>query len=261
MPKGLTGASEAAQNQGGTGNRIFHLRLVDDQESAKIRILTEHDELYWDWFHNVPIQKASGGTAWVQKLCPRDSGQPCELCAKQEWPSRQIMGWVYVYYIDFASQGEGRKEVKVGTLVRYRQEVNAPRLLRMSINHRGALETTVNRQGTLTDRPYEWIRSGIKGTNRPSYQLMPAGEPTPLPKDILDIVATLPDLEDVASEKVQRLSGDSADAEPVKDYKKVEVPADEGMPFASEGENPAFGPPAGPEAGSNDELNPADYEF
>lgn len=222
--RGLGAADEHARSTGRGRGGVFHVRLTEDQESCKLRFLTEHDDVYWVECHRA--LDANGRFAgW--KACPLSYGQPCTMCAADDRPQTQIMAWVYEYYHDYTKPADGREAVRVGTVTRYRVQVNEVRLWRYSIMHRGAMKMRVDRYGTITDRDYEMIRAGEKGTTRPNYMLEPAGDPGKPSAAVSEAAKKLPDLEDVAFGRVTSMTGEAAEpAEPAKDYPTVNLPAE-----------------------------------
>lgn len=272
MPRGLTSMNqeneEREKNRGTKGQFIPYLRLKDDQESAKIRFLTDADSVYYDRFHNIKKKSSKGKDFWTNEVCPVTIGKVCPQCetaAESEdnslWPRDQFMVWIYIYYIDHANSGKGREEIQLGTLTRYRQHVNGFGILMASTMHGGALTTAINRRGTLVDRDYEWIRSGPKGSNRPTYGLE-AFDTAALAEDIVAKAALLPDLEDVAFRKVEKLTDELAG----EGYKSVSVKD------ASFENKPQEGSQASPDEakasessgesnGSNGDIDPDDVAF
>lgn len=251
MPRGL-GTLDAFEEQRGRakedGEYILHLRLRDDKESARVRFLTESEDVYWEWFHTQRETTSRGKTIWVDRVCPRQIGQECAACASEDFPSRQFLAWVWVYHVDHAQPGPDRRPVTVGTLVRHRETVGGVRLLRASAAHAGALSLAVARYGAgaLTSRDYEWVRAGAAGASRPTYSLLPAdGDATPLPPAAAAAAGALPDLEDVAFRRVTKLPAGLRGG----GYRVVAVGAPAAPPPAT-----AEGSGAGPDGPPPDEL-------
>ena len=204
--RGLAAADEYANQARSGGRFIRHVKLADDMESSTLRFLTDHEDIQWDKFHRFQKLSSGGKQFWTSEICPRQLGQACERCINEEWPQTQFLAWSWVYFTDHVKPGDGRVQVKIGSLVRYREQVNEPRLFRYALSHRSGLQLRANRYGTLLDRDYEWIRSGAAGSNKPSYSLEPL-DPTPLDPSIAAAAATLPDLEDVMMNRVDKLGG------------------------------------------------------
>lgn len=229
MPKGLTSIPDGG---GGRGGLVFHVRLRDDGESCKLRFLTDADEFYYEWFHRVEV----GGKYQGDKICVQSAlGESCKLCEQGAKSSMLFLAWVYEYYHDYPEPGEKRVRVSEGSRAVYREEVNEARLLKASGMHKGSIKMRFERFGTLLDHDYEWIRQGAKGTTRPVYLLEPL-EKAKLPKELADLYASLPDLEDVAFDRVEKPEpkkervGDAFEAE----LARVEV---EENPFGTSSKN------------------------
>jgi len=252
MPKGYkeyeTKRQEAADGGGGRG--IYHVRCLEDKESCRIRFLTDHEDLYWDWFH----RKMENGAFAGMELCPRSLGQACAKCQiaknatddvikRANTASMQVLAWVYEYEHFYTEPKEDRKKVELGVATRYMKVVNEPRLWRYSGAHMKSLEPTITRKGTLTDRDYEWIRAGKKGDNKPQYTLEAFGEPAPLTDELKTLLLSLPDLEEVAIGRVTSLSGEKTEGG--ETYKTVRVVEEEDTPFKD------VVPTAAPETGSD----------
>ena len=127
------------------------------------------------------------------------------------------------------------KKVTSGKKTIWRQEVNEPRLIQASIMHFNPIEFRHDMYETLLDREYSWIRVGERGSQRPSYMLEPESESS-LPEDLQELRDSLPDLEDVALNKVKTL-----DEEAPKEYETVDTDAED--PFAtseSASDDPGF---------------------
>ena len=207
---------------------MFHVRLRDDGESCKLRFLTDADEFYYEWFHRVEV----GGKYQGDKICVQSAlGESCKLCEQGAKSSMLFLAWVYEYHHDYPEPGDRRvRVISEGSRTVYREEVNEARLLKASGMHKGSIKMRFERFGTLLDHDYEWIRQGVKGTTRPVYLLEPV-EKTPLPKELADLCASLPDLEDVAFDRVEKAPkrervGDSFEAEMAR------VAATEDSPFS-----------------------------
>lgn len=213
MPRGIKQLSEATANMPTGGTFFKHVRLYDDQESAIIRFLTEADEVFWGPFHRVMRHTQKGVQYWENVFCVGELGQTCEYCREDSSVSIQFLAWVYQYKMYHAKQVEGSRQVDVNGLIRYEEENNEVRLMRYSHMHKGGIEMRLQRYGSLTDRVYEWIRTGVRGTNRPTYMLEPVGDPTEMPAELAELAKSLPDLEDIAMGKVRSLDGKTSDGQ------------------------------------------------
>jgi hypothetical protein len=233
MPRGYKQYEEkrqaAAEGAGGSG--IYGLKLLEDQESCKIRFLTDHEDIYWDWFH----RKMENGEFRGMKICPRSLGNACEDCqaAKvgddKRKASMQVLAWVFEFEHYYTEPKEDRKKVQLGAATRYMKVVNEPKLFRYAGAHMKAIEPTITRKGTLIDRDYEWIRAGKKGDNKPQYTLEQSGEPSDLTDELQTLALALPDLEDVALGRVTSLSGEKTETGAT--YGTVQIEEEEPTPF------------------------------
>jgi hypothetical protein len=212
MPRGIEG--DIPSGGSGTGSKwIRHVRLRDDGDFSRLWFLTECNEMFWERFHNIDNPEDKG-PRWLSILCVNSAfGQACDLCEKDQ-SRTEFLGWCYElehYYSDKPPKIETER-VKMAGSTYYVQEVNEPRLMRYSIMHRGPIKTRFDRHGSICDRPFDWIRSGEKGSKRPTYALEPLDKEK-LPKDLRDLIDELPDLEDIAMDKTRRLDGKPNDDE------------------------------------------------
>ena len=208
MKKGITTIPEGVV---GGGNFIKNIRLMDDQESCKIRFITDGDEFLYEYFHR--LLEPNTGKFKGMKICV-DSAfeQACSLCEAGAPRLIQFLAWVWEYSHDYTNpvqfkQPKSFTKVKVGGRDIFREEVKEPRLLRMAKAHKAAIVLKYERNGTLLDRDYELIRSGVAGSTRPAYMLEQL-DITPMSNEIIDVAKNLPDLEDVAIDKVTTLVGE-----------------------------------------------------
>lgn len=225
MPRGIT--SEIASGGGGR-NFIRHVRLRDNGEFCRLRFLTEGDEIFLERFHNVK-NSGGGGPRWATKICVNSAfGQACEYCEQAEADERgpvgsartEFLAWTYEtlhFYPNKPAKVE-TKAATVGSNKMYVEEVNEPRLLRASVMHRGPIKARMERHGTLLDRLFDWIRDGEAGSMRPTYTLE-ALDKEKMPKELSELAASLPDLEDIALGKVERLDGRGGDDDETPDKK------------------------------------------
>ena len=214
-PKGLSNIPPAPSGGGkGSGDYIRFCTLRDDGEYAKIRFLSDVDEMFFEWMH--PQESIVKGKRRFRgfKVCPSSAfNQACDECDEDAQSSLRFTGWVWEYSHMYVEDGDNRIPVKEGKRTLYREDTNAPRLFAYSNFHKASLEMRANKYGTLLDRDYEWIRSGEAGTNRPQYMLEPSDDgKAPMPKELAAIAAELPDLEDVVFGRVESLDGEVKDA-------------------------------------------------
>ena len=174
----MYGLNVGGEDYGGS-NWIKSLRLKDG-ERAKIRFLTEGDEVVRALYHSVPIPEK---TYRKEVFCRSMLGEDCELCVQQNKKNLKWHAWVYVYHILKTSIPEGDnidldkiEIVKVGEKTYYKQSVNDVRVLRMGPGKgkylTNKLMTLYQTYGSLMDRDYTWIRSGAKMENT-NYELLP----------------------------------------------------------------------------------------
>ena len=211
MGKGI--ASDVPLPEGAASQRgrfIRHVQLWRTGEYSTIRFLTEGDEAYSNRFHS--IDNPGKGPKWVNRICDKaEFGQACKHCAK-DTPLTQYLFWAYEVAHFYPEEPDRitTKKVKVSGKVMYMEEVNEVRLLRVSFSHRDAILTRWERHGTLLDREFDWIRGGKKGA--PSFTLE-ALDKSKMPKELKDLLPDLPELEDVALGRVEKLGGEDEDEE------------------------------------------------
>ena len=250
MPK--LGKDKLPSGGGGGGDFIRHVRLLTDRESCVVRFLTDRPDFFASEFHRI----MDGGKFKGMKICVKaELGQACKLCDDDDRAGTQILGWAYETYHDYVDKpphvkDEDLEEVTVGRRTVLREVVEEARLWRYSVMHLNPLEYQYDEEGTLTDREFKWARVGEKGSKRPTYVLKP-GAPSKLPKELRELAASLPDLEDVAFGKVESLDGGCADKKPgtrrVGKAKEVEA-----EPAAYGEVDDPFGEPVGMPAGDDD---------
>jgi len=211
MGKGI--ASDVPLPEGAASQRgrfIRHVQLWRTGEYSSIRFLTEGDEAYSNRFHS--IDNPGKGPKWVNRICDKaEFGQACKSCAKDA-PLTQYLFWAYEVAHFYPEEPDRitTKRVKVSGKTMYMEEVNEVRLLRVSFSHRDAILTRWERHGTLLDREFDWIRGGKKGA--PSFTLE-ALDKSKLPKELKALIPDLPELEDVALGRVEKLGGDDDEEE------------------------------------------------
>lgn len=217
MGTGLDNIPES--DSGGGGDFIRTIKVLEDQESCRIRFLTDHDEIFFERFHSIREKGVFRGF----KVCVDAAlGKPCGLCDEDDWAGMQYLAWVFELTHDYPDKPKGEYEkVEVGSQTLYRVQVNEPRLMRYSITHSGGLKTRAKRAGTLLDREFEWIRSGVAGTKRPSY-VLEADDKSKMPRELVKLAGELPTLEDVAFGRVESLDGSE-----VKERKRRDDDEDE----------------------------------
>ncbi len=222
MPKMGKDGPPTGGGGGGNGDFIRHVRLLNDRESCVIRFLTEYEDFYWEEFHRV----MEGSQFKGMKICVNSAlGQACVACNDGDKAGTQFLGWVQELYHDYIDKpshlkDEDLEEVQVGKRVYLREQVNAPRLMRASIMHFNPIKFQWDEEDTLMDREFKWVRIGEKGSKRPSYILKAGGE-SKLPKDLKELAASLPELEDIAFGRVETMGGEATKEEDAPKTRKV----------------------------------------
>jgi hypothetical protein len=236
MPRGV-GNIPAGGSGGGPGRFINRVRLLDKFEAEQGRFLTEEPDIYWERCHRYQETSPKGKQFWVVQACPQTIGQPCIRCNQGDGASTFWFAWFYTDFTDFSKPGENRVETKVGTIVRYRQKVGEVRLVCFSTAHKDMLTEFLLENESLTGVDSRILRRTEAGSQRPSYSLKAVGEGTERP-DLDELKDKLPDLEDVAYRKVQKLNlGDEPATVAVGAGAPPEVVGAGGLP-ASDGEDP-----------------------
>ena len=202
------------------GGFIQYLRLVDDGDIARFRIVTSHNEdkakeegmhshLIHDLFHRVEMMSQSGKKYIKPVLCGLEddgagnmSGE-CMPCEAGVPVIRQYLIWTYVYDIYHRRPGDGWIEDKLGEMKVFREPVN--RFMIWQDGYFPPLESVIERNGTLTDRMFERERHGARNYQQTRYTLLPK-EVIPIEADVLEASVSLPDLELVANDVVRTMS-------------------------------------------------------
>ena len=196
---------------GGGAGFIRHIRLLDKGESLTMRFLTEFDDFFWERFHRV----MEGGQFKGMKICVSSAlGQACPQCEGGDRAGVQFLAWTYELTHDYSSVPRNAQRMKlskaqVGTRTIYREEVNEPRLMRYSTMHFDVIRDRFDEFETLLNHTFKWRRLSEAGDRQPSYLLEPAGEGG-MSSELAQVIAGLPDLEDVAMGRVESLDGQQA---------------------------------------------------
>lgn len=222
---------ESASRMG--GDFIKHLRLGDDGDQARIRIVSSHDpdlvrdtgipsHLFAGMFHGVQRTSPSGKTYWNNLLCQRRQVEDgvwegrCEYCDADNAPRTKCMLWVWVYGIYHRRQNSDLatpwEQVMQGHLTLYREKVEQFWIWLAGYYDMQKLEGRAARNGTLTDRDYDWERHGVRGSQQVTYELIP-GDVSPIAASIVERAQSLPDLAKVATGEVRTMDGRAGPAE------------------------------------------------
>lgn len=188
MPRGIDNVPER-----GTGSKTNYIKLLEDGESCRIRFITEGDQIVSDYFHRVMKGKQFKGFT----ICKQSLDEDCEDCDDGDQAQLQFLAWVWEYDHFHTEDGQNRTKIKIGSRTFYKEEVNEVKLMRYAAAHLGSIKSKWERNQTITDRDFEWIRSGPKGDNRPSYTLE-GDDPTKLSKAVKEAAADIEDLETFA---------------------------------------------------------------
>ena len=219
---------ESANRQ---GNFINYLRLPDDGDIAKFRIVSSHEPakmvdtginscLISAVFHRHQQLSKNGREFYTNTLCDREEDEggnlvgACELCDSKIPRSLQFMVWVYVYdYLhkqQNSDQGTKWPQVKLGELIMYREEMNRFVIWQDGFYSSQALEGRLQRYGSITDRDYMRVRRGARRSQQVRYEL-DGLEVSSIRPDIVVEAQDLPDLYEVALGKVRTLGGGDAE--------------------------------------------------
>ncbi len=236
----------------GGGGRPFipKVMLRDDGEFCRFRFLTEHDEIFWERFHKL----GQGSDFRGYMVCLNSAlDQDCERCEKDEKPPTTLfLAWVYEFSHFYPPTSEAKtalkkmkernkdtsiKKTKIGSTPFFEVEVNEPMLMQYSTFFRGPIKTRAEHHGTLLDRPFEWIRNGERGEQQLSY-VLEGLDKEKMPKELKELMASLPDLEDVALGRVETLDQDGEEKEDSDDFleEKKEKSADDDLGLDDNGD-------------------------
>jgi len=216
----------------GGGGRPFipKVMLRDDGEFCRFRFLTEHDEIFWERFHKL----GQGSDFRGYTVCLNSAlDQDCERCEKDEKPPTTLfLAWVYEFSHFYPPTSEAKtalkkmkerdkdiviKKTKIGSASFFEVEVNEPMLMQYSTFFRGPIKARAEHHGTLLDRPFEWIRNGERRKQQLSY-VLEGLDKEKMPEELKELMASLPDLEDVALGRVETLEQDGEEKEDSDDF-------------------------------------------
>lgn len=254
MPKGAGSlAEENEKNPVGSmepGSFIQRVLLPDNQDFAEIRFITEYDQMFWDYAHRYQMSVGNAGKKiWRVDACKRnlDPPQECAHCAaaasKGEDADRRryFWYWVHVFAIYYSQPGDGREQVQLGTLTKFRYTFNRPFVLERPATNHAVIETMINTYGGLLDRNFKWVRQGARGDQKTTYNIVPL-DPSDRPE--FDYLDKLPAVEEVAYGSARKIDlGEEPET--------VKVSSGEGTK-SEEAKTPA--PSEVPEAGSASEI-------
>lgn len=250
--KNLQDKQEQQSAQRLQGDFIPYLRLGDDGDIARFRVISEHETercaetgtlsyLISAMFHRHEARSTGGKKYFTTTLCALEededgmvSGQ-CQLCDEEVSRTLQFLVWTYAYSMFHRQQGgdvkSPWKRVKVGEMTMYEEVLNKFMVWQDGFFSYQSLEGRIARYGNMTDRDYERTRRGARGSQQVKYEL-DALDPSPIDPQILEDAKKLPSLEDVASGAVRTMGGGTGEegvkkasseeaAAPAKGYREV----------------------------------------
>ena len=180
MPKGWKQMQKDKENrpqQGSVGNRM-RLKAGD---IARVRFLTDIDEIFWGYFHTIPKFTRTGKRYSESFYCIAEDKEKCPYCEAVgediAVTRRKYFFWVYVYEIFHADQSKPEwKAVEHDDETMYKEIVGAPKILETGPGMNSYIEnrfnTWVRKFKTLIDRDYLWKRTGASMDDT-SYDLVP----------------------------------------------------------------------------------------
>ena len=230
---GFSGMKKAQEEQSSRrlqGDFIQYLRLSDDGDIAKFRIVSSHDPdltketgipsyLISAVFHRHEDFSKNGKRFFTSTICGKEEDDygnlvgECNLCDVDIPRSLQFMIWVYVYAIYHKHPSPDPKvkwdEGKLGAMLVYKEPVEKFMVWQDGYYSSRALEGRIEQYGSLTDRDYMRIRRGARGNQQVQYELERL-EPEPIPDNIVEQAKDLPDLMEVAVGNIRTMGGGSA---------------------------------------------------
>lgn len=208
MPKGWKEMKEDKEKR---PTRTGMMLLLNDGDVARMRFLTDREEMFWGYFHAVQGRSRLGKLFTKQVYCFAEDGLECpydnmadENVART---GRRFHWWVYVYYKLHRKKekdADWTEEDYFGETM-YKEEINTFKILGTGPGAQGVIEQKFDswykRFKTWCDRDYYWAREGEQLETK--YDLMPDLEmkPSKLPKELLEIKEGLPDLEETVKGK------------------------------------------------------------
>ena len=209
------------------GGFIPYMRLRDDNDIVRFRILSAHEESYeaitgipstmlYGYFHRYSQTSATGKQYFTSTICGKEEDEngnligECPLCDQDIRRSLQFMVWVYVYSIYHERQNTDSNNLwprgEIGAMVVYEEKVNKYMIWQDGFFSFQALGGKLQRYETLNDRDYERIRHGVRGTQAVRYDLESL-DPNPMNPAIIQGAQNLPKLIDVALGKTRTMDG------------------------------------------------------
>ncbi|KKL61524.1 hypothetical protein LCGC14_2194410, partial [marine sediment metagenome] len=130
----------ASAGTGGGGDFIPNLYFKEDKESARIRFLTDHDEIFFAQFHDTDDPP-------FRELCVKaEFGQVCRRCDKSKQPRMKFLAWVFTHTHDYIDKSDAEKagdpeaiKLRGGRKI-YRVDVDEAQLICFSAAHKTAIQ-------------------------------------------------------------------------------------------------------------------------
>lgn len=196
------------------GPKDFYLKL--NGAVGKFRFLTDEADIYSGLFHETTQLSRNNKSYPLDVLCNRELKEvddpeggrldfidPPEKCAycrlsedrdKERNPWWKGLAWVYVYHIWYPEKprvgGDDLVSAMHNGVKGWGERVNEPRLWMLKKSLTDLVAVYAGRNGTLTDRTFEWVRTGVSGR---FYELLP-DDPSEPGEEIKKALAELPDL-------------------------------------------------------------------
>ena len=211
------------------GDFIKYLRLSDDGDMAKIRIVSSHEAGKTSEtgipsysvnavFHRHEAWSSNNKRYFTSTICGKEQDKygnlvgECSLCDQEIPRSLQFMLWVWVYDIYHKTQNPDPKNPweigKLGALEMYKEPINQFMIWQDGYYSSQALEGRIAQYGSITDRDYWRIRRGVRGSQQVRYEL-DRDEPSDIPPEIVEKAKLLPDLMEVAVGNIRTMDGNS----------------------------------------------------
>ena len=201
----------------GDGDFIRYMRVSDDKDIARFRIVSEHEEelcaqsglptyMITTEVHRHNATSSTGKTYFTSTPCTMDQDADgnwfgeCSFCDSDIRRTEQFLLWVFVYDVYHIRQNTDISnpwpQDKLGHKLVYREPVNQFMVWQDGYYSRQELNTRSERNGSLTDRDYERTRQGARGYKQSKY-ILEALEISPIRQNILEKAQRLPDLSEV----------------------------------------------------------------
>ena len=192
--------------------------FLGDRENALIRFLTDGDDVILANFHTVE-EVIPNGKRWAKYYCSQDA--TCKYCAQGINWGEMIFLWCYCKYIlhrqqnpklDNDPQAQQWKRVKSGDQIFFKEDVNEPRVFRMTPGKGNAYKKALIKYAaeykTLLDRDYRWER---EGSGKETTYTLTSRNPSIMADVVKNIIPTLPILEKVVMGEIVSFNGGSVD--------------------------------------------------